>query len=201
MGSPPEFGPRNKMSSHLLRVAVRASKVPQRAISTSPVCAKNIVIDQKLRDEAYPKIGNREVVGYGHNGQATYWDRSEFPAPAIRFKEDTQEVLQLREKEKGDWKSLSLDEKKQLYRASFCQTYSEMNAPTGEWKSMVAAILFGLTATGWVMYFMKKVVYPPPPRTITREWQEAQLQRMLDQGQGAIQGVSAKWDYDKLEWK
>lgn len=47
----------------------------------------------------------------------------------------------LREKEKGDWKKLSLDEKKQLYRASFCQTLVEVEAPTGEWKAIF----------GWVM--------------------------------------------------
>lgn len=41
----------------------------------------------------------------------------------------------LHEKEKGDWKKLTLDEKKQLYRASFRLTYAEMEAPTGRWKS------------------------------------------------------------------
>lgn len=39
-------------------------------------------------------------------------DRPEFPLPAVRFGENTKEVLALREKEKGDWKNLSLDEKK-----------------------------------------------------------------------------------------
>lgn len=189
------------MSNQLLRVAIRASKAPQRAITTSSICSKNIVLDQKLRDEIHPKIGNREIVGFGFNGSSVYVDRSEFPAPAIRYKEETPEIAQLREKEKGDWKSLSLDEKKALYRASFCQTYSEMNAPTGEWKSMLSFILFGIAFTGWVWLYMKKVVYPPLPKTFTREWQEAELQLMLDQGQGAIEGVSSKWDYDKLEWK
>ncbi|RUS77065.1 hypothetical protein EGW08_015177 [Elysia chlorotica] len=188
------------MSNSLLRVVSRI-KVPQRAISSTPVFSSNIVLDQRLKDEIYPKIGNREVVGFGINGQATYIDKGAFPCPAIRFKEDTPEILKLREKEKGDWKSLSLEEKKELYRASFCQTYSEMHAPTGEWKAFAAALLFAFVGAGWLMAFVKKVVYPPPPSTITRDWQEAQLQKMLDQEQGIIAGVSSKWDYEKLEWK
>jgi hypothetical protein len=48
-----------------------------------------------------------------------------------RFQEDSGEILKLREKEKGDWKKLTLAEKKQLYRASFCQTIAEVNSQNG----------------------------------------------------------------------
>lgn len=47
----------------------------------------------------------------------------------------------LREKEKGDWKKLSVQEKKALYRASFCQTFSEMKYPTGEFKMHIGSAL------------------------------------------------------------
>lgn len=56
--------------------------------------------------------GNRDVVGWGFNGTASYADREEFPCPAIRFKENTPEVMALREKEKGDWKKITLEDKK-----------------------------------------------------------------------------------------
>lgn len=56
--------------------------------------------------------GNRDIVAYGWNGVPEYMDRPEFPCPPVRFGENSKEVLALREKEKGDWKSLSLDEKK-----------------------------------------------------------------------------------------
>ena len=56
--------------------------------------------------------GNRDVVGWGFNGTASYVDREEYPMPAVRFKENTPDVMALREKEKGDWKSLTLEEKK-----------------------------------------------------------------------------------------
>jgi cytochrome c oxidase subunit 4 len=189
------------MSSHLFRFALRAAKVPQRTIVSSSACSRNVILDNQLRDEIHPKIGNREIVGFGINGQASYVDRCEFPCPAIRYKEPTSEIEQLREKEKGDWKNLSLAEKKQLYRASFCQTFSEINAPIGEWKFLVAIILFTLSGTGWLVMYVKKFVYPPPPHTLNKEWQEQSLQRMLDQGQGAIFGVSSKYDYDKKQWK
>lgn len=64
------------------------------------------------------KIGKREVVGYGVNGDEHYIDRLDFPMPAIRFKEPTADILALREKEKGDWKKLSMDEKKACKKSS-----------------------------------------------------------------------------------
>ncbi len=38
------------------------------------------------------KIGSREVVGWGINGEYTYVDHIAFPMPAIRFKENTPEI-------------------------------------------------------------------------------------------------------------
>ena len=57
-------------------------------------------------------VGNREIVGYGNDGQPFYFDRLNKPFPAIRFKEDTPDMVALKEKEKGDWKSLTKEEKK-----------------------------------------------------------------------------------------
>lgn len=57
-------------------------------------------------------IGKREVVGFGFNGSYMYFDAAAMPYPAIRFREETDEMKRLREKEKNDWKQLSLEEKK-----------------------------------------------------------------------------------------
>lgn len=56
--------------------------------------------------------GNRDIVGFGMNGDPGYYDHGMLPFPAIRWKENTDEVLALREKEKCDWKTLSLEDKK-----------------------------------------------------------------------------------------
>jgi len=43
-----------------------------------------------------------------------------------------------------------------VYRATFRQTYAEMNARTGEWKSVLAGVLFGLSASIWMLIFVRK---------------------------------------------
>merc|ERR1719397_1153246 len=60
--------------------------------------------------------------GFWANGEVTYIDSVMAPFPAIRFKEDKGEIATLRLKEQGDWNKMTLEEKKALYRASFCQT-------------------------------------------------------------------------------
>merc|ERR1712165_704030 len=81
------------------------------------------------------------------------------PFPAIRFKEDVGDIAKLREKEKGDWKKLTTEEKKALYRASFCQTLSEVEAPTGEGKSILGCVLVAVSVGIWGYFWMKSVVY------------------------------------------
>ncbi|KAF2905447.1 hypothetical protein ILUMI_00731 [Ignelater luminosus] len=100
-------------------------------------------------------------------------------------------LVALREKEKGDWKKLTIEEKKALYRASFCQTYSEFTAPTGEWKSIIGCTLF-LSALGvWLYIFLK----------LFEESKRAQLKRMIDLQVNPIEGIASQWDYEKDDWK
>jgi len=147
------------------------------------------------------KIGNREVVGFGFNGSANYADRIDFPMPAIRYKENTPDIQALKEKEKGDWSKLTLEEKKALYRASFCQTFAEMTAPTGEWKSILGITLMVSSLAVWMYLWMKLYVYSPLPETLDQDRMEAQLKRMIDLRANPVEGVSSKWDYEKGDWK
>jgi len=189
------------MNGQLVRSILRGSQLSTRALSTSAQLRSEAALDQAARDRIHPKLGNRDVVGWGFNGSASYVDREEYPMPAVRFKENTPDVMALREKEKGDWKNLTMEEKKSLYRASFCQTFAEMKAPSGEWKSVLAAIITALAISGWTIVFMKKFVYSEMPHTITRQWQEDQMNRMLAQGQGRIEGVASRYNYETGKWK
>merc|ERR1712111_132832 len=147
-------------------------------------------------------IGKREVVGYGGNGEATYIDSVMHPFPAIIFKEDMGDVAKLREKEKGDWKKLTVEEKKALYRASFCQTLTEVEAPTGEWKSIIGLTLLDVSIGIWGYLWMKKFVYNELPDTITdEEKQKAQIERMIAIRVNPVEGLTSNYDYEKGQWK
>lgn len=113
---------------------VRSVKLPQPQIvsmlqyqrradaSTSGSAVQNtpIVLDNRKppppldpdRMRMHPRIGNREIVGYGLKGKPEYFDMVMFPCPSIRWEADTPEIAALRKKEKGDWKQLSTEEKK-----------------------------------------------------------------------------------------
>ncbi|KTF86912.1 hypothetical protein cypCar_00045842 [Cyprinus carpio] len=44
-------------------------------------------------------------------------------------------------------------------------------------------------------------LYPPHPPTLDDEWQAMQVKRMLDMRVNPVEGFSAKWDYEKGQWK
>jgi len=64
-------------------------------------------------------------------------------------------IQELRAKEKGDWKKMNIEEKKALYRASFCQTYAEMQAPTGLWKQHLGVSLMFISLAMWLFICAK----------------------------------------------
>ncbi|KAL4717680.1 hypothetical protein ACJJTC_000829 [Scirpophaga incertulas] len=147
------------------------------------------------------RIGNRDVVGHGVNGMANYQDDAHFPFPAIRFKENSADICALREKEKGDWKQLCCEDKKALYRASFCQTFSEFKHPTGMWKVVVGCVLITTSFGFWAAMFFHYYVTEPLPVSFSKQSQKAQLRRMLELRVNAVDGISSKWDYDNDRWK
>lgn len=172
-----------------------------RLVTSKALVARSCNVLQTATYHGRARIGNREVVGFGWNGEYIYTDRPDYPMPSIRYKENTPEVLALREKEKGDWKKLTVDEKKALYRASFCQTFAEFKAPNGDWKHIVAGCLVGVALSFWYYIWMKKYVYGPMPDSFLPENKEAQLKRMIALRVNRIEGLTSNWDYEKGQWK
>jgi hypothetical protein len=147
-----------------------ASTASSSSSSSSVVQKTPIVLDNHKppppldadRMRMHPRIGNREIVGYGLKGKPEYFDTVMFPCPSIRWEADTPEIAELRKKEKGDWKQLSKEDKKRrklcfifdlivfirifilVYRSSFRQTFEEFTAPTGIWKWAVGWTLISL---------------------------------------------------------
>jgi len=189
----------------LRALAVKRVAVNVRSLSTSATRgaagAGAVQLDPKLRDELYPKIGNRDIVGYGINGYPMYFDRVGMPFPSIRFRANTPDVLQLREKEKGDWRKLSLEEKKALYRASFRMTLAEVSAPSGEWKLVYGCTFAVLGVCALFFWAMKYFISPPLPHTCTPEWREASFKRSIDMRQFPVSGYPPEYDYENNKWK
>ena len=98
------------MSSLLRPASLRLAVLPQRALATSAARKAQVTLDEETKARIYPRIGNRDVVGYGWNGSGSYMDRPEFPFPGIRFKENTSDIVALRAKEQGDWKNLTTED-------------------------------------------------------------------------------------------
>jgi len=146
------------------------------------------------------KIGKREIVGYGHSGEPGYADSIIWPYPACRFKEPSSVSASLLKKEEGDWKNLTVEDKKALYRYNYCETFVEMQAPSGQWKSITGMVLFWFSLAIWSFVGLK-AIYPPLPETFSDEHRLAQLKRMIDLRVGAVDGLGSTWDYEKGRWK
>lgn len=58
--------------------------------------------------------------------------------------------------ELGDWKKISLEDKKSLYRASFRQTYAEFEAGDGNWKICISGIFISVTLALWYYIWLYK---------------------------------------------
>ncbi|XP_011667242.1 cytochrome c oxidase subunit 4 isoform 1, mitochondrial [Strongylocentrotus purpuratus] len=133
-----------------------------------------------------------------------YADRLDYPAPNCRFVQEAElsaEMQALKVKERGDWKALTQADKKELYRMSFNKTYSEMRAPTGEWKYVIGGVCIAIAVSGVIYGFQKAYISPPLPHTMSDEWQEAQLRYQIAIRNGPVTGIASQWDYEKNEWK
>ncbi|XP_040572124.1 cytochrome c oxidase subunit 4 isoform 1, mitochondrial [Lepeophtheirus salmonis] len=176
--------------------------VIQRRYMSAGGAASMITRDNTAHLPIQCDIGNREIVGYGMAGEQMYMDYIIAPYPAIRFKEDTPEILALRKKEKGDWNQLSIKEKKELYRASFCQTLAELQAPDGEWKEVTGLVFIFISISIWMYIGASMFFFDELPHTITDpEHMKSQMEKMIANRVNPVTGFTSDYDYEKNEWK
>ncbi|NXM01279.1 COX41 oxidase, partial [Tyrannus savana] len=169
-----------------------------------------------LASRAFSLVGRRSICtslclrAHGHAGVVkaedytlpAYVDRRDVPLPEVAFVRDlSAQQKALKEKEKASWTALSIDEKVELYRMKFNETYAEMNKATNEWKTVLGGVLFFLGLTGIILIWQKHFMYGPIPHTFSEEWLSAQTKRMLDMRVNPVEGISSQWDFDKNEWK
>ncbi|XP_065370352.1 cytochrome c oxidase subunit 4 isoform 1, mitochondrial-like [Calliphora vicina] len=183
-------------------MALAAGKLITRQTLWKVLEFQPLTISKRTTTQDYTNTmcGKREYVGFGVNGSPTYVDLLEFPIPAIRFQEPTPEICALRKKEEEDWKKLSKDEIKRLYRYSFCKTFSEMKAPTGEWKLHLGVGLWACTIALLFTYAVN-VYHQDLPDTFAEDRRQAQLKRIIALEMNPINGLCSKWDYEVGDWK
>lgn len=194
------------LSSSILLRAARQAQTSIRCFSVTASQAgghMTLADTEATREYTHPKIGDREIVGWGACGKDNYFDRTDYPYPAIRWKSpNAPGVPELRQKELGDWTALTMDEKKALYRASFCQTFAEFeNCKAGVWKMWFGGLMIGLAASLWLWFFCKCFVYNPLPSSFSEEGRLARLRWDIATRRDPIQGIASKWDYEKDQWK
>jgi len=110
----------------------------------------------------------------------------------ITREEQIQVHRQLEVLQKKDWKTLSLDEKKAAYYVAFGPhgPRTAVSPPgTGLKVFLGTATLVGI---GGVIFMAIRSQASPPPKTITKEWQEASNERGREQKQNPIAGLSSE---------
>ncbi|KAL5490241.1 hypothetical protein ACEPAI_5074 [Sanghuangporus weigelae] len=99
---------------------------------------------------------------------------------------------QLDELQKKDWKTLSMDEKRAAYYVAFGPHGPRAPVtPAGQPLKIFLAVAFGVSAAG-IMSYAIRAAAPPPPKTLTKEWQEAMNERAKEQQMNPISGVSSE---------
>ncbi|CAD5235295.1 unnamed protein product [Bursaphelenchus xylophilus] len=147
------------------------------------------------------KAAGRVQVGHGVSGEPSYFDRLDYWYPAIRFRKEDNVIAPLREKEKGDWKNLSAEEKKLLYRYSYRQTLAEFEAPSGYWKVSLAIVFFVIGCATLYATLLNHYVYPKLPPTFQNEFKEAEIEKLLVLRKGEFLGAPKYFDYENNKWK
>ncbi|XP_051518950.1 cytochrome c oxidase subunit 4 isoform 2, mitochondrial-like [Myxocyprinus asiaticus] len=152
------------------------------------------------------------MAGHGHGNTFSreqadmslpmYWDRLDTPLPDRPYQDTLRAAdKSLKQKEKGPWNYLTKEEKIALYRLMFKETYAEMKKSSSESKTMLGGIFFFIGFTGLVVLWQRLYVYPTHPCTLDDEWQTMQVKRMLEMWVNPVESFSAKWDYEKGQWK
>ncbi|KAN0076747.1 COX4, subunit IV of cytochrome c oxidase [Tylopilus felleus] len=99
---------------------------------------------------------------------------------------------QLEEIQKKDWKSLSVDEKKAAYYVAFGPHGPRTPvSPPGEGLK-VFLFTMGLVGVAGLITWAVRLRSPPPPKTLSREWQEASNERGREQKLDPITGIASE---------
>ncbi|KAH9900908.1 cytochrome c oxidase subunit IV-domain-containing protein [Cubamyces lactineus] len=111
-----------------------------------------------------------------------------------RLSADEQAVIhqQLEEIQKRDWKTLSVDEKKAAYYVAFGPhgPRAPVDAPGAGPKIFLGVT--GLIVAAGALFYAIRASAPAPPKTLSKEWEEAENERALEMKLNPISGISSE---------
>ncbi|KAF7331594.1 hypothetical protein MKEN_00039000 [Mycena kentingensis (nom. inval.)] len=106
--------------------------------------------------------------------------------------EKTSVAEQLEELQKRDWKLLSQDEKKAAYYVSFGPHGRRKPIhEKGDGFKIFLSVAAAVGVSG-VLFYAIRSISPPPPKTMSKEWQEAMNERALEQKMNPITGIASE---------
>ncbi|EEQ90475.1 cytochrome c oxidase subunit 4 [Blastomyces dermatitidis ER-3] len=99
--------------------------------------------------------------------------------------------MQLRDRMKVDWHEMTLQEKKAAYYIAFGPHGPRAETPKGEGLRVFVQVMKYLVISA-AFFFTVRAFANPPPRTMTREWQEATNEYAKREKMDPITGISSE---------
>ncbi|EXJ61008.1 cytochrome c oxidase subunit 4 [Cladophialophora yegresii CBS 114405] len=99
--------------------------------------------------------------------------------------------MQLRDRMKVDWHEMTLQEKKAAWWIAFGPHGPRATDPPGEWTKVWVYTAAGV-AISCALFLAIRAFSRPPPRTMTKEWQEATNEYLKSEKSNPIYGISSE---------
>ncbi|KAF2092954.1 COX4-domain-containing protein [Rhizodiscina lignyota] len=99
--------------------------------------------------------------------------------------------MALRDRMKKDWNEMTTQEKKAAYWIAFGPHGPRAEPPPGEGWKVFRYTMYGLVVSS-IVFAITRYFARPPPRTMTKEWQEASNEYMKSQNINPITGISSE---------
>jgi len=114
----------------------------------------------------------------------------------------TEDLIALKERERDDWNTLSLEEHMDLYNMNFSMSMADMSRDDDQWKTATGVALLVLAFALVVEGIMVEYVFPPLPQSVADpEWVAATIKKRIQLHDGHLTGYASKWDYENNCWK
>lgn len=91
-----------------------------------------------------------------------------------------------------DWRSLSLDEKRAAYYVSFGPHGARVPVTKAGEPSKVALAVVALLAVSSALWAVARSSANPPPKTLTKEWEQAATEKAREAKINPITGLSSE---------